>query len=662
MYQIMLQFILNRVIVNRVTGIISFDKRQAAWAMIATIFTLLLPLAISVYLLNATLSAQFLEKFFSSGFEYTVLRAALLILGFSIRGWIGKAITLTVTITIFLLPLIAVWEQVGLLYGTAIGGLLPWNDANGYYIDAAALLDGYPIGWSARRPLFVGLLATLLNFTGANLSVCIPMLVALTAIGTFFLAQEINQVYGPIPGAAVTILALFFYKHIGIGTTLTENLGLTMGATSLAIMYAAIRRTSKPMMLAGLYFMTLALCTRPGTFFVLPCLIIAGAVIFKADQKINWRFLAQGIGASMSGFVTNYLLVKQISRGIGHAPFSEFSYILYGVVVGGKGWTQVLIDHPRAGEGTEIYRLALAHFRAHPFDLVRGMIKMWSEYLPGHYFHAYHFIEFGNSNILTRHIHSLIYILLVAGLIWCVVNIKQGQGQGLFLLAAFTGYFASIPFTPSIDGGLRVYAATVAILFILPAAGIYWLLGLFQRLLRRRWAIQLHRDYSMPDRGYSTRLVGNLQVLFALLLAAMAVVGPIVIKSNARPPSISRVDCLPAQEDVYFRYNPGSSISIVDRDADRGPSRSGLATLATIQSEIGKMELKGDADAFSAGQTILTTYNLVDKQFLLVTLPASLVPPQRSIVSACGRWTTDKTARQFGLFHVDNVRVSPVAE
>jgi hypothetical protein len=51
MYQIMLQFIVNRVIVNRVTGIISFDKRQAAWAMIATIFTLLLPLAISVYLL-----------------------------------------------------------------------------------------------------------------------------------------------------------------------------------------------------------------------------------------------------------------------------------------------------------------------------------------------------------------------------------------------------------------------------------------------------------------------------------------------------------------------------------------------------------------------------------------------------------------------------------
>jgi len=45
-----------------------------------------------------------------------------------------------------------------------------------------------------------------------------------------------------------------------------------------------------------------------------------------------------------------------------------------------------------------------------------------------------------------------------------------------------------------------------------------------------------------------------------------------------------------------------------------------------------------------------------------VTLPASLVPPQRSIVSACGRWTTDKTARQFGLFHVDNVRVSQVAE
>jgi hypothetical protein len=230
------------------------------------------------------------------------------------------------------------------------------------------------------------------------------------------------------------------------------------------------------------------------------------------------------------------------------------------------------------------------------------------------------------------------------------------------MIAAFTGYFASIPFTPSIDGGLRVYAATVAILFILPAAGIFWLLGLFQSLLRRRWAIQFHRDNSIPDRGYSTRLVGNLQVLFALLLGALAVVGPIIIKSTARQPSISKLDCLPAQEDVYFRYNPGSSISIVDRDADSGPSRSALAVLATVQSEIGQMELEGDADAFSAGQTILTTYNLINKQILLVTLPTSLVPAQQSIVSACGRWTTDKTARQFGLFHVDKVRVSPVAE
>ncbi len=621
----------------------------------AVLCTTIMQFAVITYLLNANLPLQFLEQFFKSSGKYTVIYGALLIVGFWIRGWIGKALTLTITLTIFLLPLIAIWEHVTVTSGAAIGGLLPWSDANSYYIDASALLDGYPIGFSARRPLFVGLLATLLKFTNGNLTICILVLVILNAIATFFLAQEISLNYGPLSGAIITILSLLFYKHAGsggVGTTLTENLGLALGATSVAIMFAAIRRSSKPMMLASIYFLTLALCARAGTFFILPCVIIASAVIFKGIHKLNLKLMAFGIGISICGFITSFLLGTQISKYIGQAPFSNFSYTLYGLVVGGKGWTQVMADYPLAREGTDIYKLAFAHFKSHPFDLVQGMIKMWAEYLPGHHYHAYQFFDLDTITTIAPYIHPFIYVLLILGITWCCLNIKNGHA--LLLLSAFIGHFASIPFVPPIDAGLRAYAATVVILFILPAIGMMWLLTPFETLLRKHLANHFCLYRTTTKLQPSAQIVTHLQVVFAIILSASAVAGPIIIKSTATLPRINTIDCLPSQDDIYFHYNPGSNIHIVSNHPDGASSRLPFIDLDIVQSEVSKLQLTSDPGTFSNYHTLTTTYNIVNKSVIWVTLPSMLAPHRKSIISACGRWSNEETARRYGVFYVES--------
>ena len=107
------------------------------------------------------------------------------------RDWIGTISGLAVTLVLFGLPLASLWWHIGTHYN-AVGGLLPFSDASGYYYDARRLLQGYPFDWSARRPLFPGLLSTLLALTGDNLQVTLAMLVAFNGVATYLLARELR--------------------------------------------------------------------------------------------------------------------------------------------------------------------------------------------------------------------------------------------------------------------------------------------------------------------------------------------------------------------------------------------------------------------------------------------------------------------------------------
>jgi hypothetical protein len=646
-----------QIIYDHARAIANFGKRKGWTASIAASIIALLQLATAIYLLSTDFSPSFLTKFSISHIEYIFLYGSLLVCGFWMRGWIGTAITLTTTLSIFLLALIAIRDHSVFLPGTAIGGLLPWSDANSYYIDALGLLDGFPLGWSARRPLFVGLLAALLKFTDSNLSVCILLLVVLNALGTFFLAHQVNLVHGPLAAAIVTIFSLVFYKNTaagvsvgGIGTTLTENLGLALGNTSIAIIYTAISRSSIPLMMCGIFCLTLALCARAGAFFIVPFIVIAGAAIFKNSNKFNFKFLTMGIGASLGGLASNLLVGRLISKPSGQL-FSNFSYTLYGLVVGGKGWTQVLTDHPQAREGTDIYELAFAHFRAYPSDLLKGMINMWTEYLPGHSYHAYQFIEPSNYNLITIYIQQISYLLCLIGLAWCFIHIKRGHG--LVVLFAFTGHLLSIPFVPPIDAGLRVYAATICILFLLPAIGASWIVKFGHQLLLQRLTSYLKRQSSPQAHCHIEQGVNYLQVIFACVLVVMSTIIPIAIISTASAPSIPTIECQPNQEIIHFRYNPGSRIDIVSNSAALGNSRLPVIDQENIQADINMIQLKGDVESFTIGRSILTAYSIPNKRALWITLPSNLVPARKTVMSGCGTWSKDQLSKEIGLIHID---------
>ncbi|NEQ25145.1 MAG: hypothetical protein F6K28_39905 [Microcoleus sp. SIO2G3] len=299
---------------------------------------------------------------------------------YRLSGWIGTLASLSLTLILFALPLSALWNS-GISDGFIIGGLLPTGDAGGYYWEARRLLEvGNMSAWGSRRPLFSGVLATLLGLTQQNLQLTLAILVAITAISCFLAAREVQRSHGTAAGLMVIAILFLFYRRF-IGYTMTESLGLALGAVGFAILWRGARQRQISYCLVGVLLLTLALNARAGAFFVLPALILWGSWSFRGTARFSWRFLLGGASVVLLGFILNSILLKVIGSADSMA-FSNFSYTLYGLIVGG-GWTQVIQDHPELSSMSDteaaqkIYALAFEALRANPFALVIGSLRAW---------------------------------------------------------------------------------------------------------------------------------------------------------------------------------------------------------------------------------------------------------------------------------------------
>src|SRR5678815_3402744 len=93
------------------------------------------------------------------------------------------------------------------------------------------------------------------------------------------------------------------------------------------------------------------------------------------------------------------------------------------------------------------------------------MARMVRAYLwPSEPYHMFAFIQDGPR---TRWLQRACYMLVLIGLGACAW--KWRDPVHALVLAAAAGHFASIPFVPPIDAGLRVYAATMPALAVLVA-------------------------------------------------------------------------------------------------------------------------------------------------------------------------------------------------
>lgn len=524
------------------------------------------------------------------------------------------------------------------LYST-IGGLLPYDDASGYYIDARRALSGARFSaFAARRPLAPGLLATILAITGGNLKLTVAIMAALDALCCFAFVRETGRWIGGV-AALVAAGLLFAFQFRYVGTTVTEHVGFSLGALGFALLFQSARHRDREDAVIAIFAITVGLNARAGAFFVLPAIAFWFVITFADTGAQRVRAAAISVFAIVAGFACNAIALRAL--GPDHMlPFSNFAHTLYGQAVGGKGWNQVFVDHPELTGihdpdlSRRIYALAFDQIRQHPNRLLMAIPKTWLTYASPGEFGAFSFVLTGCAPINIG-VRSLLLLLTALGIrqAW---HTRQDAVSQLILLS-FSAVILSAPFLPPLDSiRMRPLAVTMPLSVAVVAIGVTEL-----------WA------FAVPTRRldqYQDGSTNSLLLAIGLLILAL-VSGPILIRCFSRPPSLPTARCAPAEQVAYVQLHRGSYLDVVGGGGDR--TFVPRIRREDLQRSYPEMFATDDVAFFNAidpGTLITEQVDLRTNQLILVALPASVARQFDKPIALCGQrrgrfFTGDRLAR-----------------
>lgn len=417
--------------------------------------------------------------------------------------------------------------------------------------------------------------------------------------------------------------------------------------------------------LLGIFILTIALNVGTGTFFVLPSLLVWGSYIFRTSKLFSGKFLGLGFAVILLGFILNSLLLKIIGHPETSSSYGNFAIIFYGVITE-TNWLQIYQDYP------EINQLKGAEFSEktnqilwqtiinNPTHSVKGIIKQWTKFFTNEY-QSIFFIERNSSELTLR-------FLGVIGLIFSLLNVRKNPVSSLILFY-FLGVFASIPFAPVQDGGLRVYAATVVIFPILSAVGLYCI----SKVYVINPLIVLYIDNIILNNNYlnyklkplfscnnssehsENKLLINRDLVLSILSLALVIISffaPIFIKQITSIPDNSELSCPVGLESAYFSYNSGSYINLVSDNAIENSHlpnlrisdfREGLKTFAPWLTE--------EPKAFATLNDNITIADIYRRQWLII--PSELLPEKKGKIFVCGK---KESIGELNLFYAKELK------
>ena len=257
----------------------------------------------------------------------------------------SRSITAFVAVFVLCLLVLATsWTGGGTQDYSAIGGLLPYSDAAGYYHGAEQLLhDGSLTDWSERRPLNAAFFAARLLVSGDNFYLAMIIQSFVVAIALFVATSALWRLQGS--SASLVFFAINFAFINGcLFRTLSEPLGISLGLISFALYWMAIAERSLSYYAWATFFLTLALLARAGAIFELLASIAFAPFLFFGKLRSAAKATGATVGAVCGGWFLNMALVRMF--GTGSPILSNFSYTLYGLARGGKNWSQAMTDLP----------------------------------------------------------------------------------------------------------------------------------------------------------------------------------------------------------------------------------------------------------------------------------------------------------------------------
>lgn len=571
------------------------------------------------------------------------ITACIIYLLFLIHERSGELISVTAIMILFALPLAGMWAY-GHAQSAMLGGLIPINDAQGYYTDALRLINNSSFSFfSTRRPLFPGFLSVLLFITDHNLLTSLAILSAVTAISCYFMVREIQRTHGT-EVAAFLLMMVFLYYRLHSGVTMSENFGIALGTLGFTILWHGTANKNLWSIWFGIFLSSLALNTRAGAFFILPLLVLFFGRLFRGSKFISWKVIGLASTAIVLGFASSILLGRMVGQRSG-IPFANFSYTLYSLAAGGKSWAYIGEVHPEVfllpePEHTKrVFELAFELMRENPYQTIQGAFFFWSAIFTDTLYNVFSFVSRENGAI-NPIVKWVLYLLSIVG-VFTWWQDKKKPLNGLVMICVL-GIFTSVPFVPPTDSfGMRPYAASVAMLSALPA------LGLWKILYRIKLNTLKQENTDSP--------LYSLTIYFSVSLLLVTLIGPLLIKVNGSQKTFQASKCSSSPDHIVIHFDQSASINLVKNTADSTdwPPYYHIYIFQKTIHSIEDVNLIKWEESIPPANTIMVTLDLESKSSVLLVLPDKLLPELGEYVQLCGDYEKDPSLEKYNIFYVE---------
>ncbi|MGB7874224.1 MAG: hypothetical protein WBL25_07555 [Anaerolineales bacterium] len=577
---------------------------------------------------------------------YTIVVPILFIslyVAFRIKGWFGKLLSMSLSLSIFALALSGVWAD-GKTEAWLLSGVIPMFDATNYYIDALRLIAGQPFSeYSANKPLFPAFFTVLLWIADHNLIMALIFLTLLVALGCYLLATEIKRTHGPAV-AALALLVIFIYYRIHSGIVRTENLGILFSVLGMALIWRGIAEYKHRYFFAGMFITSLAMIARPGPLFILPAIAIWGAFFYKPKAvKFPWKFLlGGGLVISMAFFVN--MLIFWILGARDSVPFGRFPYALYGLVSGGNSWAYVLEINPTATE-PEIYKMAYELFKEQPALVLKGIQYNLSMFVSNTGYGIYSYMR-GESDVTSRVSYWVLISLALFGILnW--VRKRDNPFLG-FVIASSIGVIVSVPFLPPTDAfRLRLYASSIVVLALLPSLGFHEFLNILP--------FGMYIQSKLESLAEKDRLTTPFYTVLVLILVFFA---PLVVRGREPPPRIGTSYCSDGGISLVIRYDPGTMIRTYPQTVqflDWTPDIH-IGTFRGNAHDFPSFDFTDWAlEEVTPNTTMFYALDYHTFRDALVVVESDLLPSPPALLELCGGWEASPAVKDFNIFYPSSV-------
>jgi hypothetical protein len=623
------------------------DKIPAAPWLLLKFGLLILAFGLILWRTPSSLMAS-LDFSMRVGFWPVIPIAAILVyLLFRIPGRMGSLLAFGGVMVMFAMPLAGLWSS-GHTQSSVISGLIQLNDASGYYTDALRLSVGENFSFfSSRRPLFPAFLSFLLVITGHNLMTTLIILSAITAVCCYLMAREIQVTHGT-EAAVFLLMMVFLYYRLHSGITMSENFGIALGCLGFTILWRGVAQKQFWLVWFGIFSSTLALNARAGAFFVLPFLVIFAGWLFRESKPISWRAIFLSSGAIVLGFFCSLLLGRLIGQ-TGGIPFANFSYTLYSLAAGGKSWAYIAEVHPQVfllsePEHTKrVFQLAFELMQQKPMQTIEGALFFWKALFTDTLYHVFSFVSRENW-VLHPFVKWGLYFLSIMGLVAWFKDRKSPLNN--LVMICIIGIFLSVPLAPPTDSfRIRPYASSIGMICMLPALGVAQL-GSWMKL--QAFA---NVDLQKPS---------NPALPFNLLLIALTLIAPLIIKNASSLPEIAPAACGLGSQPVGIFFSKGTYINVAKNTEDfiDWPPNYHAYLFQKNAHGLENVNLIAWLESVKPLHSLLVALDVIHMDNIMLILPTELLPKENGYVQFCGNF--DESIRPYSIFKVSESIPDPL--